>query len=242
LFAPISSNAVRLYCILRRRADEKNNSCYPSQSYLAKHMYCSVRTVQRAVEELINIGAITVRHRKIEETDAYTSNLYILHATIAQGSAHTRKGNANTSYRSSADGVLNKANKQSQQTDTKKKPRKRDLLFEEMCKGLGFNWEDESMTKTEKGRVNRACGELRKANATPEQVAAAIKHYKKNWKDMTLTATAISSNWTTLNNEMKESEPKVYDCKTSGCVWRDLEYSGEYDLFQCIYCKKEKKE
>ena len=239
LFAPISSNAVRLYCILRRRADEKNNSCYPSQSYLAKHMYCSVRTVQRAAEELIDIGAITVRHRKIEETDAYTSNLYILHATIATGSAQARKDSANMSYRSGAGVVQNKAIKQSKETDTKKKPRKRDLLFESMCEGLGIDWKD--ATKGELGKINGALKQLREKNVTPEELTDVIKHYKDNWK-VAISAPAISNNWSKLKNEMKESEPKVYDCKTSGCVWRDLEYSGQYDLFQCIYCKKEKKE
>jgi len=242
LFAAISSNAVRLYCILRRRADEKSNACYPSQKYLADSMYCSTRTVQRALEELIKIGAVTVEHRMIEGTDAFTSNMYYLHATIAQGSAPVRKGSASKSQGSRARVVQNKAIKHSQETSTKKKSRKRDLLFEEMCKGLGFNWK-EGMTDSEKGRVNKACGELRKANATPEQVAAVITHYKKNWKDVILTATAISSNWTTLKNEIKETKPvRTHDCKTDGCNWIDTDYSGAYKLYICQFCRKEKKE
>ena len=232
LFAAISSNAVRLYCILRRRADEKSNACYPSQKYLADSMFCSTRTVQRALDELIKIGAVTVEHRMIEGTDAYTSNMYYLHATIAQGGAPVRKGSANMTQGSRAGVVQNKANKQSNETNTKKKTRKRDLLFEEMCQGLGIDWE--TAPKGETGRVNAACGELRKINATPEEVAAAIKHYKKNWK-VAISAQAITNNWTKLKNEMKESTPIKRDCNKEGHAWLDLDV-----ILYCRFCKEEK--
>jgi len=232
LFAPISSNAIRLYCILRRRADEKTNACYPSQNYLAKNMYCSVRTIQRCLEELVEIGAITVEHRKLADTDAYTSNMYYLHATIAQGSAPTRKGSASESQGSRAGVVQNKANKQSHETITKKKKRKRDLLFEEMCVGLGLDWEN--APAGELGRVNAACKELREIKAKPEEVAAAIKHYKKHWAGMTLSAQAITNNWTTLKNEMTKATPKVRDCSKEGHVNVDLDV-----ILQCRFCKKE---
>ena len=233
LFAAISSNAVRLYCILRRRADEKSNACYPSQKYLADSMFCSTRTVQRALDELIKIGAVTVEHRMIEGTDAYTSNMYYLHATIAQGGAPVRKGSANMTQGSRAGVVQNKANKQSNETNTKKKTRKRDLLFEEMCKGLGIDWENAPTGET--GRVNRACGELRKINATPEEVAAAIKHYKQNWKGAKISAQAITNNWTKLKDEMKESTPIKRDCKKEGHAWLDLDV-----ILYCRFCKEEK--
>lgn len=233
LFAAISSNAVRLYCILRRRADEKSNACYPSQKYLADSMFCSTRTVQRALDELIKIGAVTVEHRMIDGTDAYTSNMYYLHATIAQGGAPVRKGSANMTQGSRAGVVQNKANKQSNETNTKKKTRKRDLLFEEMCKGLGIDWENAPTGET--GRVNRACGELRKINATPEEVAAAIKHYKQNWKGAKISAQAITNNWTKLKDEMKESTPIKRDCKKEGHAWLDLDV-----ILYCRFCKEEK--
>jgi len=241
LFAPISSNAVRLYCILRRRADEKNNSCYPSQSYLAKNMFCSTRTVQRALDELIDIGAITVEHRYLEDTDAYTSNMYYLHATIAQGGAQVRKGSASKSQGSSADVVQNKAIKQSKETDTKKKSRKRDLLFEEMCNGLDIDWNN--ATKGELGKVNGALKQLREVKATPKQLKEVIKYYKKNWK-VTISAPAIANNWSKLLSEiqLKNQVDEVYDCNKNGCQFRDLNYEhAEYKLLYCLRCGKEKK-
>lgn len=239
LFAPISSNAIRLYCILRRRADEKTNACYPSQNYLAKHMYCSVRTVQRALEELVNIGAVTVEHRYLEDTDAYTSNMYYLHATIAQGSAQARKGMADMSQGYGADVVLNIPNKQSKETNTSK-TRKRDLLFEEMCNGLGVDWKE--ATKGELGKINGAVKQLRDKNVTPEELKNVIQHYKDNWK-VNISAPAIANNWSKLKTELKENEPvKKHDCTTDGHVWIDTEYSGNYKLYICQFCRKEKKD
>lgn len=232
LFAPISSNAIRLYCILRRRADEKTNACYPSQNYLAKHMYCSVRTVQRALDELINIGAVTVEHRYLEDTEAYTSNMYYLHATIAQGSAHVRKGMADMSQGYGADVVLNIPNKQSKETNTSK-TRKRDLLFEEMCNGLGIDWKN--APKGETGRVNAALKDLRPLNVTPEQLREVMEHYKKNWK-VAISATAISNNWTKLLNEIKEAAPsKPRDCNVEGHNWIDLD-----QIYICQFCREER--
>ena len=231
LYAPISAQAVRLYCILRRRADEKNNSCYPSQSYLAKTMLCSVRTVQRAVDELVNIGAITVQNRKLKETDAYTSNLYILHATIAQGSAQVRKPMANMSEGSGAGGVQNIANKQSKETDKGKSKRKKDLLFEEMCNQLGIDWNN--ATKNELGKVNAACKQLRDIKATPEELKEVAEYYKKNWK-VTISATAIANNWSQLKNEIKPTKVHKRDCALEGHVWIDLDV-----IYKCQFCKKE---
>ena len=110
-----------------------------------------------------------------------------------------------------------------------------------MCKGLGIDWT--KATKGELGKVNGALKQLRDVDASVKQLNDVIEYYKKNWK-VTISAPAIANNWNKLLNEVElvNQVNKLYDCKISGCVWRDLEYSGEYDLFQCIYCKKEKKE
>lgn len=75
LYADISANAVRLYCVLRRRADKESGRCYPSRKTLAKEMgSISTRTLDRAIEELTEIGALKVTHRMNGEE--FTSNLY----------------------------------------------------------------------------------------------------------------------------------------------------------------------
>lgn len=72
---PVSSAAIRVYCCLRRYADNKTGECYPSRKALAMRSRCSIATVDRCVKELVDNGAIRVAKRKNAAGD-WTSNLY----------------------------------------------------------------------------------------------------------------------------------------------------------------------
>ena len=75
LYADISPQAVRLYGVLRRYAD-RDGSCFPSRKRLASDLRMeSTKPVDRALKELITIGAITSEHRFTEQGDLQ-SNLY----------------------------------------------------------------------------------------------------------------------------------------------------------------------
>ena len=72
---PVSSSSIRVYCCLRRYADNKTGECYPSRKALAMRSRCSIATVDRCVKELVDNGAIRVAKRKNAAGD-WTSNLY----------------------------------------------------------------------------------------------------------------------------------------------------------------------
>ena len=75
LFSDISPQAVRLYGVLRRYAD-RDGSCFPSRKRLASDLRMeSTKPVDRALKELVYIGAITIEHRHTEQGDLQ-SNLY----------------------------------------------------------------------------------------------------------------------------------------------------------------------
>ena len=75
LYADISPQAVRLYGVLRRYAD-RDGSCFPSRKRLASDLRMeSTKPVDRALKELVSIGAITIEHRHTEQGDLQ-SNLY----------------------------------------------------------------------------------------------------------------------------------------------------------------------
>ena len=76
LDADISDRAVRVYGILARYADSDTLQAFPSRETLAKRAKCHWRSVDRAIDELVALGAITKQHRKTENT--YQSNLYTL--------------------------------------------------------------------------------------------------------------------------------------------------------------------
>jgi len=77
LYSDISATAIRLYAVLRRRADKNTSQCYPTRKSLAKDLRVgSLSTVDRAMKELVEIGAVKVFHRK--NGDEYTSNIYTI--------------------------------------------------------------------------------------------------------------------------------------------------------------------
>lgn len=81
LYADISAQAVRLYGVLHRAADkDSKRRATPSRAKLAEKMRCSVDTVDRAMKELVRIGAVEIRYR-LTATGDQTSNDYLLKVT-----------------------------------------------------------------------------------------------------------------------------------------------------------------
>lgn len=79
LHADISSNAVRLYGVLNRFANSRGHA-WPSRKTIAELMRVSVATIDRAKDELVELGALTVEPRTTPSGDP-SSNLYILHTS-----------------------------------------------------------------------------------------------------------------------------------------------------------------
>ena len=83
----VSDRAIRVYAILARYADNETGQCFPSRETLAKRVNCHWRSVDRAIQELVEVGAITKQHRKSGE--AYQSNLYIVRKVLTGESLGT---------------------------------------------------------------------------------------------------------------------------------------------------------
>lgn len=75
LYADISSNAVRLYGTLQRYADKDSGQCHPSRKTLAEKCKLSLSSLDRALIELVELGAITKQQRVSPKGD-WTSNIY----------------------------------------------------------------------------------------------------------------------------------------------------------------------
>lgn len=63
LDAEVSDRAIRLYAVLMRYADKHTLKAFPSRGTIATRLRCSKASVDRAIEELIGIGALTKEHR-----------------------------------------------------------------------------------------------------------------------------------------------------------------------------------
>jgi predicted transcriptional regulator len=67
----ISHTAFRLYAVLARYADNITHEAFPARATLAKRLDCSEKTIDRAIEDLIEHGAI-----KKQSRGRYASALY----------------------------------------------------------------------------------------------------------------------------------------------------------------------
>jgi hypothetical protein len=75
LYSDITATAVRLYGTLQRYADKETGACHPSRATLAAKCNCTVKSIDRALAELIAIGAVRKKQR-ISSNGDMTSNQY----------------------------------------------------------------------------------------------------------------------------------------------------------------------
>lgn len=59
----ISDRAIRLYAVLARYADKETHKAFPSRGTLAKRLRCSSKSVDRAIQELIDAGLLSKEQR-----------------------------------------------------------------------------------------------------------------------------------------------------------------------------------
>ena len=88
--ADISDRAVRVYAILARYADSETHQAFPSRETLAKRARCHWRSIDRAIGELIQLGAVTKTHRK--NGKEYQSNIYTLKRVLPRVPRGTATG------------------------------------------------------------------------------------------------------------------------------------------------------
>lgn len=88
LDAPISAQAVRLYAVLRRYADQRTQHAHPKRTTLAARLQVkSVRTVDSAVAELVALGALETFPRYSEDGDRTSNGYRVLGRPSARGRA-----------------------------------------------------------------------------------------------------------------------------------------------------------
>jgi len=59
----IKNTAYRMFSFLNSMCFGDKDCCFPSQKYISEQLHVSVRTVQRAIKELVQAGLIKVKRR-----------------------------------------------------------------------------------------------------------------------------------------------------------------------------------
>jgi hypothetical protein len=76
LDSELSHKAVRVYAILARYADNETLTAWPARATIAAKCRSTVKSVDRAIAELVKVGAVTKQHRRDE--GGQHSSLYTL--------------------------------------------------------------------------------------------------------------------------------------------------------------------
>lgn len=188
---------------LSDRADE-DGYCWPSNEWIADK--CSPmpkETVRRVIRELADQKLVEKVERR--RRDDGTLSVWLLRVTVPtsvhgctvdqpdQRAPMTKNLVTSARTESSREPLISEAN--ASETPKPRKARKPDLLWDAFSVELG-----EPATDSERGRRNAALRQLRKINATPEQIRARIDTYLTRWPEMECTETAIVAYWTLLGN------------------------------------------
>jgi hypothetical protein len=207
-----SDKALRLYVVLARYADNDTLTAYPGRGTLAKRMGCHRASVDRAVEELVRLGAIT-KHVRVSD-GKYQSSLYTIRR-IAPSRTHATTPVAPVQPPPShpCDIELEPKNVEPKEllaAAPPKSPDKKDDLFETVAEACGINLT--GMTRSARGQLNKACKELRDVHATAEQVKAKAKAYRTQYPNATLTPTALTKHWSSFATiEKKQQRQSIWD-------------------------------
>lgn len=127
LYGDISPAAVRVFGCLHRFANGQTAKCHPSRATIAQLCHISIKSVDRALEELINIGAVTYVKRwidsegEITEDPAqgveFTSNEYTVIMTLPRVNLTPPLGKSDATGRDKNDTQTKASNNQSQEPD-----------------------------------------------------------------------------------------------------------------------------
>jgi helix-turn-helix protein len=239
IYSEVSSNAVRLYAVLDRHAD-KTGKAVPGQARIAKLMHASPRTVRRAIEELENIGALTVGRGERDETGELPVNEYVLHpAPRKDTGALPPTATGALGVRPPApinESSLNERTPEQAGADIA--PRPRDPAFDALASETGSDLQ--GMTRSAARATGVALAEIAQAEGSrrhlhgpaphdlelAEEIAYRAGAYRRLHPDWQLTAPSLAKYWATLRVKTVE---KVQTPGQSLASMRNEIPDDEYD-------------
>ena len=197
LDAEVSDRAIRLYALLGRYADG-NGESYAKRRTLSERMRCSVASVDRAVLELNEIGALEVdeRHR---DDGSQSSNLYTLRMSspVSRGVITREEGGVIT-----REDPKNESQKERETSlAAPKNGRPRNEIWDALAHIFG-----EPTTPSATKVRGKACNELKTAGASGEEIVARAKRWPHHYDGAILTELALIKHWDALGRQPLRSK------------------------------------
>jgi hypothetical protein len=204
LYGDISTAAVRVFGCLNRYANGQTSKCFQSRATIAKLCRVSVKTVDRAIEELVDLGAVTVTRRYIDakgditenpqEGVEFTSNEYTVIMSLPRENLTPPLGNSDATPRDKNDTLIKEPFNQ------RKEP---DISSSSVDDGFATFWATYPRRKG-KGAAQKAWVKALKL-ADSETIIAGAARYAETRAGEDPNYTAHPTTW--LNQQRWEDEP-----------------------------------
>jgi len=208
LAAPISDRAVRLYAWLSRYADNGTGECWPSRKRLADQLGCSLSSLDRAKDELVEVGALSVQIR--HDAAGQLSNLYTVIRSRPTGGGVTGEGTPLVTVDDPplvTGAALTIPIQELDLNTRRRQPRRADLLFDAIIEVCGID--GSSLTVSSRGAVNKARQELAAVGADPGSIRSAAAQYRRSWPNVSLTPSSLAKHYPTFKVAAKPAVPAV---------------------------------
>lgn len=244
LYSEISDRAVRLYGVLARYADRATGKARPGWAELAKRMHCSPDSVDRAMRELVALGAVEITHRFREGPDGgrlRLPNVYLLVASPPSRTAAATPLDADTPLaaplrppsRTAAATVaapvrheVPRANNERTSIAPPAPTRRHDLVFEAFCRSTGVDWRELSAARrAELNGMLRGAGGICERGAddgTGEEIRRRAARWRQRFT-VPLTPETLVRRWA----ELGEASGTAVDLEQAR---RDLAFAEEHGL------------
>jgi len=193
LDAEVSDRAVRLYLLLGRYADNHTGESTPARRTLAERLRCSLDTLDRAVKELVAIGALEYEDRE-RQNGSQTTNLWRLRL------AHPgRMGAAPPPLTGAAPRTKATKELETPSAAAPRQPRKKadlDAIWDCLTDIFG-----PVTVKSKEQLRGKWVKELADAGATPDEMIRRAKSWPNHFDGATLTESALVKWWDTLGRK-----------------------------------------
>lgn len=213
------SSAVVVYALLSSYADRKSDDGWSmSRKRIAEEAGIAVSTAEKALRRLVDAGWITkVPVNSPDGTQGW--NRYIIHVT--RGVVSQYEGGRTERRDPSPPGTTPNQTPQSDPiSDGAARKRPRNELWDALEAEMG-----PAETRTAQSLRGKAVRDLKEVGATPADVHARCAAYRRKYRDLDLTETALLKHWSRLNTPKRNGD--YYDPDTGAWmaaetrpVWR----------------------
>lgn len=197
----VSPSAVVAYAVLQRFA--RDTAAQVSQERLARELRCSIRSVRNWLQELETAGAVRISRSRGDQGSFRINEILVLDAPAEQAigfpipeAEDCPRPEAGDCLQDLREGALSENREGLRPSRVGNEGPLHKEVFEALARATGFTLD--SLTRIERGRLNKAAKDLREVGATAEEIQRRAEIHRRVWPTASLTPLSLAANWTLL--------------------------------------------